>query len=78
MGGGRNNPVRALDPKGAREYSLIFQNKVPPSFLKRPLNQDVAQGNSIEFYCSVSGKPVPEITWKKDGYLVLDIFIIRI
>ena len=53
---------------------LIFINKVPPSFLKRPLNQDVAQGNSIEFYCSVSGKPVPEVTWKKDGDQLLIFF----
>lgn len=30
----------------------------------------ITEGNSVELYCSVDGKPTPSIVWKKDGYLI--------
>ena len=43
---------------------------VPVTFLKRPQNVLTTEGNSVEFYCSVDGKPTPSIQWKKDGLLI--------
>ena len=40
---------------------------VPPTFIKRPYDQETFEGNSVEFYCSASGKPKPVIIWKKNG-----------
>ncbi len=42
-------------------------SQVPVSFIKTPVDQEVAEGNSVEFYCSVRGKPDPTIVWMKDG-----------
>jgi hypothetical protein len=40
---------------------------VASAFIKRPIDQQIAEGNSAEFYCSVAGKPKPTISWKKNG-----------
>lgn len=48
---------------------LFIKNelKVPVSFIKTPSDQEVAEGNNVEFYCSVRGKPDPVITWTRNG-----------
>ena len=38
--------------------------------MKPPEDIEATEGNSIEFYCSVDGKPRPTITWKKDGSII--------
>jgi hypothetical protein len=49
-------------------YYLIFISiLVAASFLRKPQDQQIAEGNTAEFYCSTSGKPKPIIVWKKDG-----------
>jgi hypothetical protein len=47
------------------QAELIVLVKV--TFLTRPIDQEVAEGNSVEFFCSANGKPEPQIIWLKDG-----------
>lgn len=47
--------------------NLIDNCQVPVILIKKPVDQEVIEGNIVEFYCSVSGKPEPSITWTKNG-----------
>jgi hypothetical protein len=39
----------------------------PPSFVEAPNDLDVVQGSRCELFCKAKGKPMPDITWFRDG-----------
>lgn len=41
-----------------------------PSFVVKPTNKTITEGSSVVFTCNVTGNPIPEITWFKDGETV--------
>lgn len=46
---------------------LCFAEAFPPTFLTRPEPITTFVGKSAKFLCTVSGTPVIDITWQKDG-----------
>ncbi len=38
-----------------------------PSFIDRIENLTINQGEPIVLTCKVTGKPIPEVSWQKDG-----------
>ncbi|XP_043937124.1 roundabout homolog 3 isoform X2 [Protopterus annectens] len=42
---------------------VVFER---PSFVKRPVNQVVLEGDRVDFNCEVHGDPIPSIRWRKD------------
>ena len=40
---------------------------VPPMLTTEPVNQTLRENSMVEFHCTATGNPVPEITWIKDG-----------
>lgn len=69
-----NNQIYALKYVYKIDYDLFkkYGIKVPVSFIKTPSDQEVAEGNSVEFYCSVRGKPDPVITWTRYGLILIN------
>ena len=43
---------------------------VQPEFISTPQNLTVREGQDANLQCKVSGNPVPDVTWKKDGEAV--------
>lgn len=42
----------------------------PPSFIFKPTNETVTEGDLAIFFCDTTGNPTPKITWIKDGETV--------
>ena len=42
----------------------------PPSFVSKPTNETVIEGDLAIFFCDATGNPTPKITWIKDGETV--------
>nr|XP_006823009.1 PREDICTED: striated muscle-specific serine/threonine-protein kinase-like [Saccoglossus kowalevskii] len=40
---------------------------VPPEFTKKMKDFEVTEGEQVHFDCKVTGTPMPDITWRKDG-----------
>lgn len=40
----------------------------PPVFFESPHDFRLVEGTNAIFECSISGKPFPEITWRKRGF----------
>uniref|UniRef100_A0A8B9I2M8 Ig-like domain-containing protein n=1 Tax=Anser brachyrhynchus TaxID=132585 RepID=A0A8B9I2M8_9AVES len=49
------------------ESSLRRRKALPPTFLTRPESITTFVGKSAKFLCTVSGTPVIEVAWQKDG-----------
>ncbi|KAM9820390.1 obscurin-like protein 1a [Neosynchiropus ocellatus] len=45
-----------------------------PCFLIKPLSLRVDRGEDAAFSCKISGTPVPDVIWEKDGKKLHDIF----
>lgn len=50
----------------------LFQNitvdvTVPPTFIKKPSNQNCPNGRTARFECQAEGVPTPKIYWLKDA-----------
>ena len=43
---------------------------VPPSLVTTPVNQTIMEGTTATFHCTVTGNPVPKITWTMNGKTV--------
>lgn len=41
-----------------------------PSFILKPTNETVTEGDLAIFSCDATGNPAPKITWIKDGEAV--------
>ena len=53
-------------------YDLLFHTIVedilePPVFVEAPQSVQLVKGEAIKLACKAKGKPVPKITWMKDG-----------
>ena len=50
----------------------IFLFQVPPSFVSKPENTTVVEGEDVRFKCNATGNPKPLISWflEKNGSLV--------
>ncbi|KAJ8349563.1 hypothetical protein SKAU_G00246930 [Synaphobranchus kaupii] len=56
----------------AQEKEVREENR--PRFLIKPLSTRVGRGEDAVFSCKLWGKPLPEVTWEKDGKRLNDIF----
>ena len=56
----------------ASDYCIIYDFSVsqPPSFIETPDAQEVTEGDEVVLKCSVIGKPLPQISWVRNGDLV--------
>jgi hypothetical protein len=61
------------DNKNNLKYTQAELNVLSKvTFLTRPFDQEIAEGNSVEFFCSANGKPEPMITWFRNGIRIDD------
>ena len=51
---------------GTLIWNISF-NPDPPSLNTRPAKQTVLKETNVTMRCSATGKPIPKITWFKDG-----------
>ena len=49
---------------------LCFSVNQPPVFTTIPDHMDVLEGEEVSVSCEVRGKPIPKVTWYKDGKVV--------
>lgn len=57
-----------------QERELDFENRDRPRFLIKPLSLRVDRGEDAAFSCKLTGDPMPEVVWEKDGKRLKDIF----
>uniref|UniRef100_A0A8C2A311 Obscurin like cytoskeletal adaptor 1a n=1 Tax=Cyprinus carpio TaxID=7962 RepID=A0A8C2A311_CYPCA len=50
------------------------QNEVKPRFLIKPLSLRVDRGEDAAFSCKLSGDPLPQVVWEKDGKQLNEIY----
>uniref|UniRef100_A0A671LFM5 Obscurin-like protein 1 n=1 Tax=Sinocyclocheilus anshuiensis TaxID=1608454 RepID=A0A671LFM5_9TELE len=50
------------------------QNEVKPHFLIKPLSLRVDRGEDAAFSCKLSGEPLPQVVWEKDGKQLNEIY----
>lgn len=55
-----SSPLDNIEP-------LCFAEALPPTFLTRPESITTFVGKSAKFLCTVSGTPVIDVAWQKDG-----------
>ena len=48
-------------------FFLVSQ---PPAFIDTPDPQEVTEGDDVALECTVVGKPLPQITWLRNGDVV--------
>ncbi|XP_077547312.1 peroxidasin isoform X2 [Haemaphysalis longicornis] len=58
---------KATSPLGEDSASAKLDVHQTPYFLERPREQEVLEGEDVEFICSAAGSPAPELSWYKDG-----------
>lgn len=49
-----------------------FHFEVPPVIMAHPTNYIVALDKPVTMVCEAKGHPNPEVTWNKDGHVVLE------
>lgn len=58
----------AQNVAGTREApDVLVQVAVPPSLQKGPQDTTALVGGDVEFPCSVSGDPPPDVLWRREG-----------
>ncbi|KAJ8003890.1 hypothetical protein DPEC_G00153090 [Dallia pectoralis] len=82
--GAEEQKDRAIEPNNKafseRQVKLPPCNEEPilpddrPRFLIKPLSLRVDRGEDAAFSCKLSGNPLPQVTWEKDGKKLGDIF----
>ncbi|XP_037498164.1 peroxidasin homolog isoform X3 [Rhipicephalus sanguineus] len=60
----------ATSPIGEDSAAIRLDVQQIPYFLEKPREQDVLEGENVEFICSGAGSPAPELSWYKDGQRV--------
>ena len=50
-------------------YCITLVNQ-PPVFKSTPRSRDVLEGEELQVVCEAQGKPIPTVTWYKDGKVV--------
>jgi len=43
-----------------------------PTFIKVPSNISATEGKMVRFDCRVRGRPLPDVTWYRDGVMLID------
>lgn len=56
------------------EGEFDFENRDRPRFLIKPLSLRVDRGEDAAFSCKLTGEPLPEVVWEKDGKRLKEIF----
>lgn len=52
-------------------YILIFIAKtVAPDFVRRLISEEVAEGERLKWTVQITGDPVPNVTWLRDGQVI--------
>lgn len=57
--------MRTLSASKESNINLCF--KVPPKFIRRPIDKVEATNKDVELECSVYGVPEPKVMWLKNG-----------
>ncbi|XP_076159377.1 obscurin-like protein 1a [Alosa pseudoharengus] len=57
-----------------QQKELDFENRDRPRFLIKPLSLRVDRGEDAAFSCKLTGEPLPEVVWEKDGKRLKEIF----
>uniref|UniRef100_A0A8D2JA40 Ig-like domain-containing protein n=1 Tax=Varanus komodoensis TaxID=61221 RepID=A0A8D2JA40_VARKO len=65
FGADRKIAIRLANPMSI--LPLSFAEAFPPTFLTRPESITTFVGKNARFFCTVSGTPVIETVWQKDG-----------
>lgn len=60
-------PVQGCETMLLFPFVHRFSFTVGPSFVSKPTNQRVREGDEVTFNCSASGYPIPVITWIRNG-----------
>ncbi|XP_071942496.1 myosin light chain kinase, smooth muscle-like [Antedon mediterranea] len=60
-------PTRTLIPK-TQKVTLKVQQ--PPQFTSRPKSQTTKESKLAKFTCTITGDPIPEVKWMKDGQAI--------
>ncbi|XP_030832325.1 scavenger receptor cysteine-rich type 1 protein M160 isoform X1 [Strongylocentrotus purpuratus] len=60
----------AVNQLGEDQASVKLTVYEVPTFLEGPQEMEVRTGSDVSIPCVVSGVPLPEITWKKDGQMI--------
>jgi len=51
---------------------LLAIPSAPPAFVREPRSRVAGSGASVEFCVAATGRPAPQIQWRKDGVLIPD------
>ena len=51
----------------ANSYFSCFESTDPPHIVEKPKDLKVRKQSIATFYCRVTGDPVPEVAWRKNG-----------
>ena len=58
--------------RGSRDFGGVSEKHFRPKFRKIPVDRDAQEGQMTRFDCVVSGRPIPELLWFRDGIQVHD------
>ena len=56
--------------KNINTSQLSVSFLVQPEFISNPENLTVTEGEDVNLQCEVSGNPIPDVRWTKDGEAV--------
>jgi hypothetical protein len=62
---------RAENAEDTEDSGLELQVLVPPAFTRRPTHYEAAEKEDILLECEATGVPAPEVTWYKNGDLII-------
>ena len=62
---------RAENTEDSLDSGLELTVTVPPAFVKTPVSHVSYEKDDILFDCQVTGRPEPEVTWYKNGDLII-------
>ncbi|EEC16694.1 peroxidase, putative [Ixodes scapularis] len=52
---------------GEESAAAVLRVELAPYFIESPREQDVLEGDNVEFICHAGGFPAPQLSWYKDG-----------
>ena len=58
--------------RGSRDYGGVSEKHFRPKFRKIPVDREAQEGQMTRFDCVVTGRPIPELLWFRDGTQVHD------
>lgn len=67
-----SSPSPSGSRRGSRDFGGVSEKHFRPKFRKIPVDRDAQEGQMTRFDCVVSGRPIPELLWFRDGIQVHD------